>query len=758
MAKFIPIGEHNFILPPAPLSHDEVLFAKYSPKEQYWRRQKDFPKVFFDWNYETEMFADITFYDQDNILISLNKEDSKEVIRLREREMHRRVFGVWMMINGELTYMVGGQYFMLQWCGMKGYSNERDAGSHYGQYREFQRDVFYFTKLCKDDSECIGGDVAKPKKTGVTQLFMADFLEESTRMKGKVFGIMSKIYDDCTDINFRYYTYGLNSMPLILRPSVKNLTQSSVYFGDPNEGKNASRKSLKKSATDIFLDTSVVAHATKPKAFDGDKYYRALISEFPKMKDTAYPSETFEPTAAAVKMQDEIKGKLFLESYVPEKDDRSCEEARVIYYDSKLKTKKGNKRTKSELYCYSISVIDSAEGSFDIYGKANKEKNWIFVKNGIEARKNDPNKLQAFKRQNPTCEEDMWSIGGGEGAIFNNDALGSQQAEIEEMNSMGVLPYVSGNLKWITPPEKNEDKGSPYYKKMQVQGSVYFEPDTEENMKAGNIGPFKMFGVWNKGRTEIIPYDKILDKDSFNIPFRMDIKHKKNKRLKPSLKCPYFSGMDPTNYAMKKMLQTESKNALYVMAFPSPEMDARHGQVVTNRIVMEYLWRRENPEDTLDDVIMAICYFGCYLLVEGNMPWVATMLINLGFGNFIIVKRDGVYEPYDESKTNQKLLITQNNVSTKSVNDYVLAGKQFIGTPSEAGDFNNILNIMSKDLIKQLMRFDPGDTKQFDAAMAFLITLVGMISFMGWRQAVIEKEEYESDGVMSDVVNFLLDG
>lgn len=757
MAKFIPVGEHKFILPPAPLSQDEVLFAKYSKKEQYWRRQKDFPRVFFDWNYETEMFTDLTYYDQDGILISLNKEDSKEVLRLRDRELHRRVFGIHFMNNGELTYMVGGQYFMLQWCGMKGYSNTRDEGSHYGQYREFQRDVFYFTKLCKDDSECIGGNVAKPKKTGVTQLFMADFLDESTRMKGKVFGIMSKIYDDCTDINFRYYTYGLNSLPSIMRPSIKNLTQSSVYFGDPNEGKNASRKSLKKSATDVFLDTSVVAHATKPKAFDGDKYYRALISEFPKMKDTAYPSETFEPTAASVKMQDEIVGKLFLESYVPEKDDRSCEEARVVYFDSKIKTRRDSKRTKSELYCYSISVIDSAEGSFDIYGKADKEKNWIFVNTGIDARKNDPNKLQAFKRQNPTCEEDMWSIGGAEGAIFNNDALGSQKMEIEEMHSMGVVPYTTGDLKWVKGPELNMQKGSAYYKRLEVKGSVYFQPDTPEDIKKGNVGPFKFFGLWNEGRTEVEPYDKFLDKDMYNVPFRQGLVHDKNKRIKPSLRSPYFSGMDPTNYSMKKMVQTGSLNALYVMNFPDPYTDKKFDRVVTNRIIMEYLWRRDMPADTFQDVLKVLCYFGCYILAEGNMPWVVTMLIEQGFGNFVIVKNNGVYEPYEEHK-HQKLFTTQNNASTKSVGDYVLAGKQYLGTPDSESDFNNILNLMSKDLLTQLMKFDPGDTKQFDAAMAFLICLLGMLAFMGWRNEKIEKEEYEDAGTMSDVVSFLLDG
>lgn len=758
MAKSIPIGEHHFILPPAPLSQNEVLFAGYPTKEQYWRRQRDFPKFFFDWNYETEMFADITYYDQDNILISLNKEDSKVLLRLRDRELSRRVYGVFFMNNGELTYLTGGHYFMLQWCGMKGYSNTRDEGSHFGQYREFQRDVFYFTKICKDDDECIGGYVAKPKKTGVTQLFMADFLDESTRWKGKVFGVMSKIYDDCTDINFRYYTYGLNNLPNILRPSIKNLTQSSVYFGDPDEGKNASRKSLKKSGTNSFLDTSVVAHATKPKAFDGDKYFRALISEFPKMKDTAYPAETFEPTAASVKMQDTIVGKLFLESYVPEKDDRSCDEGRNVFFDSLLKTKKGGRRTKSELYAYSISVIDSAEGSFDIYGKADKAKNWLFVNNGIAARKNDPNKLQGFKRQNPTCIEDMWSIGGAEGAIFNNNALGVQKMEIEEMYTMGQVPYVTGHLKWITPPEVCTKKGSPSYGMLELKGSVYFVADLEDDIARGNTGPFKMFGVWNKDRSDIIHYDKLIDPDALNVPYRDGIKHEKNRRIKPSLHCPFFSGLDPTNYAMKKLVVTGSKNALYVMNFPDPTVNARFGQVVTNRVVMEYLYRRDKPTDTFMDIVMAICYFGCYILAEGNMPWVVTMLIEQGFGNFVIVKsQKGVYEPYDEFK-HQSLFSTQKTTSVQSVNDYVLAGEQYLGTPDHETDFHNIINLMSLDLIKDLMGFDTGDTKKFDAAMAFLICLVGMAAFMGWRQGQLEKLNYERDETMKDVMTVLLDG
>ncbi len=749
MPNAIQVGEHQFILPPAPLSQDEVLFSKELPRNQYWRRQKDFPKFFYDWNAETRMEADLTFYSSTGVLLSLSREDSKTHRRLRDRELQRRVTGVWFMNNGELTYLTGGHYFILQWGAMKGYSNPRDEGSHFGQYREFQRDVAYFVKLVKDDDQCIGGDIVKPKKTGITQFMMLDILDESTRVKGKEFGIMSKVYDDCKHINFRYFSYGLQNLPNALKPSIQNLTQSSVYFGDPNAGKNASIKSLSRAGNNNFLDTHVVAHSTSPKAFDGAKYYRALISEFPKLTTTAYPYETYEPTAAAVKMQDEIIGKLFLESYVPEEDDESCDQARKIYYESKLKTKRGGARTVSGMYCYSISVIDSAEGSFDIYGKANKEKNWLFVKTGYDKFKNDSNKLQGFKRQNPTCEDDSWTEGGGEGAIFDNLRLGIKKKELEEEQIMGALPFVAGELKWRVPPTLVEDPDPRESGKiLQINGEVYFEPASDKDIMAGKLDefPFRMFEL------------DLIDEGKFNLPFRANLRHKKNKLLKPDyMGTNFFSGLDNTNYAMKKHVVTGSNNALYVMNFPDAYENSLRGRYCTNRIVLEYIYRREKPDDTLMDVIKAILFFGCPILAEGNMPWVITRLIELGLGNFVVVRNSfGVYELYDKNK-HQKLVTTQ-KTGTNTVNEYVTAGMTYIGKPDDPTDFDNVQNINSIRLLSDLMKFDTGDTKKFDAAMAFLITLVGMRSFMGWRDGQRKRYRGDGDGTMKSIMDTLLDG
>lgn len=759
MSNAIPVGEHHFILPPAPTSQEEVLFVKLPKDQQYWRRQKDFPPFFFDWNYDTELYSDLTFYDSSNILISLNREDSAKLLRLREREMERRVKGVWFMNNGELTYLTGGHYFMLQWGAMQGYANPRDEGSHFGQYREFQRDVHYFIKLCKRDPECLGGYISKPKKTGVTQLFMLDYLDESTRMRGKLFGIASKTFDDdCKKVNFGYYTYGLNNLPAILKPSIKNLTQSYVYFGNPEDGKNANRTAKKRSGgANTFLDTSVIAHATKAKAFDGGKYYRALISEFPKIKDTTYPADIFEPTTAAVKMQNVITGKFFIESYVPETDDKSTEQAHKIWIGSALKTKGAYQRTSTELYRYAISVIDAAENSFDIYGKADKVGNWHFITTGLAKRKDNPDQVLAFRRQNPTCEDDMWLEGAAEGAIFNNLKLGEKKNELMEDQALGVTPYVTGNLKWIKDPEINMKKGSPNYGMYELQGCVYFEPDSEEALSEGKYGPFRMYSVMDKDGN-YIPWMDLLDKDSFNYPFRYQVLHEKNRRIKPHLLCPYFAGMDPTNYAMKKHVVTASKNALYIMNFPDPKLDAYHKQVVTNRIVMEYIYRRDTPNDTLMDVLKVLAFFGCYIAAEGNMPWLITRLIEMGFANFVIVKnKEGFYEPYDEFK-HQKLITTQNSGANKSVNDYVLAGKQYLGSPDTPVDFDYMRNLNSIDLISDLMKFDTGDTKKFDAAMAFLICLVVMRAFMGYRQQKLEKMQQHDAGTMSAVVGHFLDG
>ncbi len=159
------IGEHTYTTPPIP-PKKEILFWDKKPADQYWRRQTDFPKEFYDWHDEqtdigfgVELDAKKTEYINGR-LVSLDKEktalifDKKEESEkghegLQEREMRRRVEGVWFYNDGEPTYLTGDHYATLQWLPMLGCDNSVEPGSNYGQYFQFQRDACYFFEICE---------------------------------------------------------------------------------------------------------------------------------------------------------------------------------------------------------------------------------------------------------------------------------------------------------------------------------------------------------------------------------------------------------------------------------------------------------------------------------------------------------------------------------------------------------------------------------------------------------------------------------
>src|ERR1700761_545536 len=113
----IQIGEHTFTTPPEP-PHKEILFWDKKKKDQYWSRPTDFPQTFFDWHNDphslgtgVELDAQLTRYHPDNtkLLISLSKEDTAILFDKKEetgregfqdREMRRRVEGIWFYNNG----------------------------------------------------------------------------------------------------------------------------------------------------------------------------------------------------------------------------------------------------------------------------------------------------------------------------------------------------------------------------------------------------------------------------------------------------------------------------------------------------------------------------------------------------------------------------------------------------------------------------------------------------------------------------------
>lgn len=732
----VAVGEHTYTTPPLP-KKKEILFHDRKKEDQYWTRQNDLPKIFYDWHDEqtpigigVELDAKKTEYSDMGLLLSLSKEDTSILFDkkkengkegLQEREVRRCKEGVWFMNNGEPTYLTGNHYAILQNLPMLGCSNSIEEGSNYGQYYRFQRDMAYYFEICKKIEYARGGLLIKPKKTGMTQFFSLVCLNEAMTVREKNVRMMSITESLCKESNFGFIKYALQKVPNILMPSRSKQNEGEVIFGPPNASRNPLKK--KRQTNLEYLNTWLCTVPTARTSFDTFTNYVALLDEWPKIKESTYPKELFQATLPTVMEGFKRKGTIFALSYVPEVTDRSFREARQLYKDSKLKTRKRNEDgeptgdTESKLICHTLIVQDGLFNCCDKYGAPILSRIWEEVRKELDEAKHDPIKLQATKRVYPTSESDPWSESEMTDTLFDNYRLSQKEEQLEEMQSMAAFPYKDFNLEFEKEPVK-DPKSEKYTFPGKIR--VKYISDTEKMAGAAH-GRFKWF------RKEWMP-DWFLERY-----VNKTIIHPKTKLPMPNPDSPFFISIDPTKYRISKNTGRTSSNSIQVFVLPNAEVNAFAGKNVTNRrVFVSYLFRRDRPSDTLMDMIATILYFGCMVQVESNVSTWATKLIEMGLGHFVMmVNKDGALEPWKEYDDQQNYFTS----SKAQIDQFVDAGQEFLAAPLAPGEIDNIDYLDDIDIIRQLKEIKKDNTTEYDAAVAFLEGQMGIDAWLGWKRA-----------------------
>ncbi len=736
----VKIGEHFYTTPPMP-AREQFLFHDLKKEEQYWRRSillKDYPKEFFDWHdeqtpsgYGVELDAKKTEYVNGK-LISLDKELSALIfdkesetgkVGLQEREMRRRVHGVWFFNNGEPTYLTGDHYAALMWLPMLGCTNTVERGSNYGQYYQFQRDACYYFEVCETVDYARGGIFVKPKKTGLTRLVGQICLNRAMTRAQKNIRMMSITEDLAKESIMKPIRYAADKVPAILMPSRSKQNEGEILFGPPDASKNPLRK--KKNAIPIdYLHTMLCTVPTRREAFDTLTNYIAFTDEFPKIKESTYPKDLLEATLPTVKEGlSERMGTILWVSYVPEKTDKSFLQSRVIYKESKLRTRKTDPvtgepygDTASKLICHTLVASEGMFGCCDIYGKPLLQKVMQAIQKEIDDCNGDPLKIQAVRRQYPMSEADPWKETGREETPFDNLRLSAMAEKLEELHAVGAFPYKDFNLEFEKNPVKRKDS-----ERYDFEGKIRIKFVTDDQKREG-----AQHGRWKWFHPEWSPewfLEKYLNKVK---------KDPKTGLLMPNPDAPFFIAVDPTKYRISKNTGKGSQNSIQVFALPNTEVNTEIGRNITNRRLMcSYLYRHNKPSDTLNDIVATILLFGCMVQIESNVSTWVTKLIEMGLGNFVLmVNEEGALEPWSEHK--KQYYFTSNK---QQIDQYFDAGAEFLGEPMAAGEIDNIDYLEDLETIMQLMLIRKDNTTEYDAAVTFLQGQMGIDAWLGWRRA-----------------------
>ena len=736
----IPVGEHFYKLPPRP-PKKQIFFHDLPKKDQYWKRLeiiKSYPSFFFDWHRGVEDNARATKYDGRN-LISLSVEDTKTLERLRDQEIERMLNGVWFYNKGEAIYLTGGHYGVLMWMEMDDCLNEVELGSKFGCYYKFQRTYAYFIEICKTTPYGFGGNVVKPKKTGITMFQELLMLVDAITHRSANYAIMSTKEEDATQINMKYVLHAAKHLPEILKPEYRN-NLSAIYFEDT--GKSAKSSHRKVGDTDP-LNTIIQTVPTVWNGFDGAKRRVAHVDEQSKIKlDKNYDLTILHNNAIATVKQGLIRvGYVIYTHYVSDTNDKSFRLAKKIYYESKIRTvNQDTGKTKSELICLALTIYDGIFGGCDVYGDPETDKILKVVDADLAAKKDDPAALRSYRRQMPKSEEDSWTEGAGEKSIFDNLRLSTKLNDLLMQESVADFPYMDFNFSWTANPQIDEIRNV-----YNFPGALKVVQPTKDL-----LGKNVEFGLWKWYNPQWTPPE-------FLAKYTNKMLRDKKGKLMPNPASPFYISIDPTNYSAQKDVSVGSKNAMHVFLLPCPELDGLFNKKVSNkRLMVEYHHRAENPKETLMHVVQTILYFGCYALIECNAPWVRTRLIEWGLENFLIEVNEEtrVLEPYNRH-SKQKPFTSQRSDrgGVDTIGEYIAAGMMHI---NDCSDIDNVETLESIDVIQDLMNFEPENTRQYDSGVCYLIGLLGMETYLGWRQRNLDKSTSRYDPVLAGLARGIL--
>ena len=671
MSEYIQVNSLKFKLPVKP-KKKEILFSDLKKKDQKWKR--------------TEMPD------------GLSQETVSKYSWFIDQEFKRREEGVWFMNNGVPTYITGEHYYYLNWCKM-------DVG--YPEYRDRDRRFFIFWEICKQDPNSFGMVMVKHRREGASYKGAAMLLHEITSRYNSHGGITSKTGADAKSLFTDKLVYMFRSLPFFFQPIIdgSDNPKSTLSFNTPGQ---KITKNFSKVTKSEALNSKIDWRNTRENSYDSVKLIRYLCDEAGKWTEASV-EKNWEVVRSCLTLGDRIIGKCFMPSTVNELEVSGGENFKNIWYDSDVKDRDANGRTRSGMYSYFTPAYDGYEGFIDEYGfsvidtPTKEQAKFIgksigskeYLQNIRDAYKNNTTKLSEEKRQRPfTIDEAFRS--DSRHSPFDVEKIYQQM----DYNEQATNLVVKGDFIW---------KGG------TQDGKVQWVPNS-------------------KGRWRISwlpPEDR-----------RNKIKEVGNRKA-PANSMEMVAGCDPYDHDTTTDGR-RSDAACYVYKKFSMMDD------FSNQFVCEYIARPPKAEMFYEDVIKTCVYYGCPILIENNKVGIIKYFERRGYYEYLMDRPESTHTSNSRSQKTKGIPSTGVavlNAQTEAVASYVY---DHIGYNEDTGEmgkcyFNRLLNDWS--------RFEPDNRTKYDATVASSLALLASQKHV--RQKKVRKinlnfvKKYNNTGIIS---------
>jgi len=491
---------------------------------------------------------------------------------IRQREWRRRMYGVWVYINGDPVYLPGIFYFFLNYWPL-------DTGLP--DFRRIDLEYFMFWQYCVEDPNCFGLLEVCKRRNGKSYRGACIVYEAVSRTKRALGGIQSKNQGDAQDVFDKAIVPQFQSLPSFFRPiwddSLGSTPKGKLrFYKTSKKGKEATRN-LKSEELKSQLDY----RDAKPKAYDGTKTYRLLLDESGKVEHDVIKRHLVLKHCCLDNKR-RIVGKMIVTSTVEEIGVRFRFDE--LWYQSNPAEREVNGQTKSGLYHFFMSAARS--GDFDIYGEPQEAETLASIMADRASQKDNPSDLIDLIRKEPLYAEEAFKTA--------NDACHFNLLKLNDRLS-GIMPY----------KDSLTERGNFVWANGERDTKVLWQKDPQ-------------------GRWEILRSFMLKAEETNLLEKRGTLYFPKNNHRFGSSCDPYDHNMTEDN--------RRSNGASLVKQISNIN---NHADPFINAYVVKYLARPLTADILWEDMIKQSVYFGCQILVENNKRGIIRYFEDRGYGPFL---------------------------------------------------------------------------------------------------------------------------
>lgn len=518
-----------------------------------------------------------------------------------DAEWHRRRNGIWFWIKGKKTYIPPLLYYKMNyWHSITGVEFI---------YKSSDRDLCIFWQAAVYDPSCDGVADFKCRQLGDTETVVCMMHEFGARVRGTINAMQSCINEGHAKKSYYRLVHGHKKMIYYFRP----LNQGTE---DPKKGLNLSYPaqhitftSIKQKSKDgevanrsssedyeyPEINSQFYFGPSRESEFDGTTLGRAYLDEFGKSDGKLNPVEWIKVIKEATESRilNRKMGMIIMTSTVEDIGSDSLTWAKMIWTQSDPKKLTSLGKTANGLWRCFRNAVD--RGEVDRWGFPLKDKIIFEIKEKykmfIDA--GDIKGAISFMRKNCLTIEDVF-VGANDDSQFDIEKLTKRLFYIQ--NTAEKRLCVAGNLKWKDGVRDSQVIWEPNAKGKWMISKHPRDFGLQDNAKVVGVMAPKPANI-NYFKAGLDPYDQQTTMEANPSLGAITVKR---------VLDDYIDGIESNYY------QHDDPNGQFRIGDPMNW----GADFITNRIVCDYLWRENDPNDFFEDVIMTMVYFGTDFLPE----------------------------------------------------------------------------------------------------------------------------------------------